>query len=351
MKETKEQEVKSGTLEHGTSVSLIVPTFQRPDFLYRCLSSIALQSVLPAEVLVGIRSDDASSRQILQKFSGPLEVKAIESKGVGVVGSMNSCLAEAKGDLIGLVDDDVELPPEWLKTMICHLETHPDVAGAGGRDFLMDHPAMRRAEPRRADVGRFHWYGRMTGNQYRGSGGPRKVDVLRGSNCLYRGDFLRRVGFDKDLRGQGAQVHWEVALALQARRLGRRLFYDPEIEVLHHVAPRLDGDQLHRGRFSPGPTVDMAFNETFVMLKHGSGVVRVTGVLWQLLVGSPHCPGILTMIRSAIKSKALGLARIRATLKGRLLACLAVTKSRYGNRPAAGEAATPQGRGQERPLT
>jgi hypothetical protein len=170
----------------------------------------------------------------------------------------------------------------------------------------------------------------MTGNQYRGSGAPRKVDVLRGSNCLYRGEFLKRAGFDTDLRGQGAQVHWEVALALQARKAGKRLFYDPELEVTHHVAPRLDADQLHRGQFSPGPTVDMAFNETFVMLKHGSGVIRVTGVLWQLLVGSPHCPGFLALIRSAIKSKGLAVAGIRATLKGRFLACLAFAESLHG---------------------
>jgi len=146
------------------------------------------------------------------------------------------------------------------------------------------------------------------------------VDLLRGSNCLYRGDFLRNVGFDEGLRGQGAQVHWELALALQARRLGKHLFYDPEIEVIHHVAPRMDADQIHRGRFSYEATVDLAFNETLVILKHGSGLFRVTGLLWQLLVGSPACPGFAILVRSAIKSKPEEFLKIHATLKGRYLA-------------------------------
>jgi hypothetical protein len=118
-----------------------------------------------------------------------------------------------------------------------------------------------------------------------------------------------------------------LALALKARQRGKCLFYDPEIEVLHHVAPRMDADQLHRGRFSYNATVDLAFNETLVILKHGSGVFRVTGLLWQLLVGSPACPGIAILVRSAIESKPLGFLKIRATLKGRFLAWFAIAKS------------------------
>jgi hypothetical protein len=62
-------------------------------------------------------------------------------------------------------------------------------------------------------------------------------------------------------------------------------------------------------------------------LKHGSGVFRVTGLLWQLLIGSPACPGIAILVRSAIESKPLGYLKIRATLKGRFLAWFAIAKS------------------------
>lgn len=313
--------------ENGTRVSLIVPTLRRPEFLYRCLRSLALQRSHPTEVLVGIRAEDDLSRPVVRKFVDTLVIREVDAKGVGVVGSMNSCLTQAKGHFIGFVDDDVELPSDWLERMICHLENHPDVSGVGARDLLQDHPEMRRSEPRTSDVGRLYWFGRITGNQYRGNGRPRKVDVLRGSNCLFRGSFLKSVGLDESLRGRGAQVHWELALALQARRKGKRLFYDPEIEVLHHVAPRLGIDQIHRGRFSYDATVDLAFNETFVILKHASGLFRLTALLWQLLVGSPQCPGIAILVRSAVASKPIGFLKIRATLKGRFLAWLLSAKS------------------------
>ena len=326
-----EKQLEAAELEDVAGVSLIVPTLRRPEFLDRCLRSLCLQSSPPSEVLVGIRADDDLSPPVVRKFVDALSVKTVEAKGVGVVGSMNSCLAQAKGRLIGFLDDDVELPPDWLEKMILHLKNHPDVLGAGARDLLQDHPEMRRREPRTLDVGRLHWFGRITGNQYRGSGRPRKVDVLRGSNCLYRGEFLRKVGLEETLRGQGAQVHWEVALALQARSQGKCLFYDPDIEVLHHVAPRLDADQIHRGRFSYDATVDLAFNETIVLLKYAGGLFRITSLLWQILVGSPQCPGAAILVRSALALKPIAFPKIRATLKGRLLAWLVYLKSLLGS--------------------
>jgi GT2 family glycosyltransferase len=314
-------------LKTEAPVSVIVPTLLRPDFLHRCLTSLALQTLLPNEILIGIRGDDELSPLVVSKFSDKLLVRPVEAMGVGVVGSMNSCLAEARGDFIALVDDDVELSPNWMEKMIRHLENNPDVLGVSGRDFLLDDPAMRRSEPRTIDVGRLHWFGRITGNHHRGTGTPRKVDLLRGSNCLYRGDFLKNVGFDECLRGAGAQNHWELALALQARRRQKRLFYDPEVEVLHHVAARIDADHIHRGRFSYDATVDLAHNETFVILKHGSGSFRFTALLWQFLIGSQTCPGMAVLIYNSFKRRPLEIRKIQATIKGRYLAWISFRKS------------------------
>jgi Glycosyl transferase family 2 len=105
--------------------ALIVPTLRRPDFLYRCLRSLESQRTSHSiEVLVGIRWDDDVSRPVIKKFSDTLRIRQVEAKGVGVVGSMNSCLAQAQAEFVGFVDDDVELPPDWVEMMIRHLENH-----------------------------------------------------------------------------------------------------------------------------------------------------------------------------------------------------------------------------------
>jgi glycosyltransferase involved in cell wall biosynthesis len=301
-----------------STVALIIPTLRRPEHLERCLASLVHQTLKPAEVLVGIRADDYSNDEVLKRFQGQLPLRRVEAKGVGVIGSMDSCLREASGDYIGLLDDDIELPPEWIHRMVEHIRGDSNVYASGGRDMLQDHPEMRRTEPLTEDVGRFHWFGRITGDHHRGGGKPRKVDILRGSNFMLRGDFLREAGFETDLRGKGAQVNWELALALQARQRRAKFLYDPEVKIIHHVGPRFDSDSIHRGGFDFSATMDIAFNESLVVLKHARGLFRITAILWQVLVGSAVCPGVLHVCRQLLSNRSHLPGRLAATVRGRL---------------------------------
>ena len=268
------------------------------------------------EVLVGIRSDDAESRPILVELAGRLPVKAVEAKGCGVVGSMSSCLIQAKGDFIVLADDDVELPPNWLEIMLAHLEANLDVLGVAGRDFLQDNVEFRLREARTLDVGKFHWYGKITGNHHLGTGPARRVDILRGSNCLFRGNFLREVGFEKQLRGLGAQVNWELALALHTRRKKCSLFYDPKVEVVHHTAPRHDADQLHRGEFNEDTLRDMFYNEAFVLHAYAPIPLQLSCMAWAFLAGGGHTPGLLKCLQILWCRQPHLPARLRAFISG-----------------------------------
>jgi GT2 family glycosyltransferase len=302
------------------SITFIVPTLRRPGHLTRCLHSIADQTVPAYQVLVGIRSDDDESRAVIQNQSFELPIRDVEVRGTGVIGSMDSCLALCECDYIALLDDDVQIPANWTERMLINLQRNPRCVASGGRDILLDYPEHRRLESLLEDVGRIHWYGRVTGNHHRGGGSPRCVNILRGSNVLFRADFLKCVGFEKDLRGSGAQVGWEVAIALQALSSGGCMFFDPSIEVLHYVAPRHDDDSIHRGGFSRNGTIDMAFNETLAVLRYGRNTRRLMLLVWQLSIGSPCCPGILRVAEILTARRHLFASRLSATVAGRSLA-------------------------------
>jgi GT2 family glycosyltransferase len=298
-------------------VTFIVPTLRRPQHLRRCLKAIGDQTLAAQEILVGIKPEDEESCGVVSEFSSKLPVQEVRAEGVGVVGSMSSCLASSKGAFIALLDDDVEVPLMWTEVMMSHLKNHPECVAAGGRDILLDHPEMRRKEPLVEDVGRFRWYGRITGNHHRAGGAARCVDVLRGSNMLLRGEFLREVGFETDLLGSGAQVNWELALALYARARGNRMFFDPHVHVIHHVAPRHDDDLIHRGVFSTQATSEMAFNETLAIAKHGRGLNRVMLLFWLFAVGSHNCPGLIRLAELATPRRASLMRRFAMTWSGR----------------------------------
>lgn len=304
-------------------VEFIVPTLKRVEFLKLCLDSLLCQTVVPTRILVGVRHDDIESIQVVDSYLLGGVIERVDANGIGVIGSMTSCLKKAHGDFIGLVDDDVELPPHWTETMLKHLEENPDVVGCAGRDLLQDHPEMRRAEPLTPDVGRIHWHGRITGNHHCGCGLARKVQVLRGSNILFQSRFLCEAGFDQGLRGQGAQVNWELGLAYQAAAQTRSLFYDPAVEVIHHTAPRHDKDLVHRGIFNEEGISDMSFNETWVALRHASQSLKIRVIAWQCLIGTSQCPGLAHAIVHIVRRNPHLFSRVKAVFKGRRDAWLA----------------------------
>lgn len=306
-------------MTHET-IDIIIPTLKRPEHLRRCLDAVKKQTVPVTHIYVGVRADDSLSPEVIREYESHLPVSAVEARGVGVVGSMNSCLAECRSAWVVLLDDDVEIPAHWLHTMLGHLQGRSECVGASGRDILMDYPEMRRTEPLVQDVGNVHWFGRVTGGHHHGGGTARTVQVLRGSNCLFRGDFLRRCGFERGLRGKGAQVNWELALGLQAKAQGLQMMFDPTVHVIHNVAPRHDGDTVHRGIFNFEGTSDIAYNETFVALKHGTGLVRLTIPLWQMLVGSHVCPGLARATDFILRPGSKPAQRFAATIAGRLAA-------------------------------
>jgi GT2 family glycosyltransferase len=295
-------------------VSVIVPSYRRVQSLERCLRAIAAQSRVPDEVIVGIRSDDADSARAVESTARTCSVplRCARTSEAGVVAAMNAALAACRADstIIALTDDDTEPHHDWLERLTaCFAD--PQVGGAGGRDWQPHERGDRQA------VGKVQWFGRMIGNHHLGAGAARDVDVLKGANCAYRAPLLRALGFDTRLAGDGAQLFWELALCLPIRRAGWRLVYDPAIAVDHHIEPRSDGDQLHRGVFAAAPLSDATHNETLVLLENLNGASRAAFVLWAFLVGTHHEPGLAQLPRLVLRGDSHALARWRAALDGR----------------------------------
>ena len=110
----------------------------RPDHLTRCLDSLVTQTAQITRIFVGVRADDNASREVIADFAKRGPVIGVTAEGVGVIGSMNSCLRQATSDFVALVDDDVELPTDWLARIASHLQGDKEAV-----DALIEHPDVR----------------------------------------------------------------------------------------------------------------------------------------------------------------------------------------------------------------
>lgn len=293
-------------------VSVLVPSYRRPDALARCLAALAQQSRPPEEVIVGVRADDDATQRALTATPAGLTVRVATTSTPGVVAAMQAALDIATGDIIALTDDDVRPRAPWIAALLAHFAADERIAGVGGRDWQ----PFERGDASR--VGVVQWFGRVVGNHHLGAGAARDVDVLKGANCAYRAPLLRAVGFDARLRGQGAQLHWELGLCLPLRRAGWRLVYDPAVAVDHDIAPRHDADTLHRGLFAAAPLCDAVHNETIALLDGRGLVGRVAYLSWALAVGTGETPGVAQTLRNVLRGDPHAWVRWRATVRGRV---------------------------------
>lgn len=298
------------------TVSVIVPTWRRPESLGRCLRALAAQQRAPDEVIVATRAEDDASRTAAREVSMPATTRLLlpEVARAGVIAAMQRGLDASSGSIVALTDDDAEPAADWLARILGHFDADPKVGGVGGLDRQ---PHERDAEP---VVGRVQWFGRVIGRHHLGAGDARDVDLLKGVNCAFRAPLLREMGFDARLRGVGAQQHWELGVCLPLRRAGWRLVYDPAVVVEHHVEPRSGVDQFHRGTFDSDSLANAVHNETLLVLEHLSGTGRAAHRWWAGLAGTVDAPGLLNAVRLRAQGHVWAWDAWRAARRGRAMA-------------------------------
>ena len=271
------------------TISVIVPTYRRPDQLARCLAGLRAQSVAPSEIVVVRRRDDEQSEEALRAAGAGITVVCVERPGV--VAAMRAGAEATSGDVVAFVDDDVVPRDDWTERVLAHFRD-PDVGAVGGRDVL--HPP-HPGEPT-TDVGRITRWGKLIGNHHLGVGGARDVDVLKGCNVAFRCEAL---ALPRGFRGSGAEVHHEIAACLWARNQGWRVVYDSDLVVDHYPAHRFDG--YGRAPLPSNEAVrDAAYNLVAALLGVEPGL-RVRRALYGLLVGDAGSPGIVRALAAVLR--------------------------------------------------
>jgi GT2 family glycosyltransferase len=273
------------TSTHRTAgqVSVVVPTYRRPDQLVKCLAGLHTQTYRPSTVIVVKRDGDELTENCLAG-SLPLDPQVVSVERGGQMAAMAAGLAANRNPLVAFTDDDAVPRNDWIERLIKPF-SNSEIGGVGGRDVVeVSDPARR--ESLQEIVGRVTPWGRLIGNHHIGVGPARYVDVLKGVNCMYR---RAAVAIPSNLRGAGAQVHNEVAIGLHARSNGWKLLYDPQIIVDHYPGERFDVDA--RSKRAKAATFDVAYNLTLAIGSQGF-MPAIRRLIYGLLVGDRSLPGL-----------------------------------------------------------
>jgi glycosyltransferase involved in cell wall biosynthesis len=301
-------------------ISVVLPTYKRPESLRRCLDALLAQRAAAEEILVVVRYSDEAARALVASYPPPVRLVPVEQ--AGVIAAMNAGAEVSTGEVVALTDDDAAPHPDWLARMAAIYEQDARIAAVGGRDWVYKQGILREgAEP---TVGTISMFGRVTGNHHLGVGAARDVDVLKGANLSVRGEPLRRMRFDERLIGVGTEHHWELSLCLTLRRAGFRIVYDPSVGVDHHPQPRVDDSR----QFSSREVRDAAHNETLAILEYLPGWRRCLFLMWAFAIGTRTYPGV-AQLASALARRKLDWAPFAGAQQGLFLGIRSYRRARH----------------------
>lgn len=115
-------------------ISVVIPVYNEEAIIEKCLQALYKQTELPDEVILVDNNCTDNSIQIAKKYP----VRIIKEKQQGISYARNAGFNAAKHELIGRIDCDTVLRPNWIKTVKQTFAKHPEYLAITGPIFFHD---------------------------------------------------------------------------------------------------------------------------------------------------------------------------------------------------------------------
>ncbi|MGU3470775.1 glycosyltransferase family 2 protein [Paenibacillus sp. D51F] len=213
----------------GTSI--IIPTYNKRDYLVRCLNSILRHTPESYEIIVVDNASADGTAAMLEKYSlmlgaGKLRFRVMD-RNLGFAGAVNRGLMMARGDRLLLLNNDTLVTERWLDNLTACLERSPSAGIVGPVTNFISGSQLVKV-PYRSIRGMDAWA------RGRNKPDPRRwkeTERLTGFCMLMRRSLLEAVGYFDE----GYQIgnYEDDDFCLRARLLNLRLYIAGDC-FIHH---------------------------------------------------------------------------------------------------------------------
>jgi GT2 family glycosyltransferase len=217
------------------ALSVVIPSYNRPDLLELCLASVARHAPPDTEVVVVDDSSvDAVVSAVAARHRGVRVLRLPRRSGFCV--AANRGMRAASSEFVELLNDDATVTPGWADAALAALAK----SGVGAvAPLVLACPDISREGPTVDSAGDRYFIGGIAGK--RGHGRPLGPEFLEprpvfgASACaaFYRRDaFLAVGGFPASF---GAYFE-DIDLSFRLHHAGWQILYEPASRVLHRVS-------------------------------------------------------------------------------------------------------------------
>lgn len=222
-------------MKKSATITVAIPTLNRPAELTRCLESLLEGTLLPAEVLVINQGEyqvvEAVCEQARAQFAIPIIHCSQPPKGLSA--ARNFASSQTRFPVIAFTDDDCVPSSDWLAHIDQIMADSPDVDGVTGSILPLGQDtsglfpiSIRTGQKSKTFQGRtLPWY------------------VGSGGNFVIKRNCLLQVGYYDERLGVGSlgQAAEDTDLFYRLLRAGAVIQYEPKAVIYHE---RQDASRL-----------------------------------------------------------------------------------------------------------
>ena len=301
------------------TVAIVIPSLHRPELTARCIESIQRQT-LPAEMWkIVVVENDAQPGSILPDPLPHNTIRIELPNNEGTTNSINRGMAAVPSPYVLLLNNDVELAPDYLEKLLNTVDADGTLGFVTGKLLrAADHTVLDGAGDAMLMAGAAYRLGHLnadTGQFNR----PMPLLSACGAAVLYRSKaFLLAGALDADFFAYLDDVD----LALRVQLLGYRGEYVPAA-VAYHVGSATFGQALH-----PRIVEFITRNQLFVLMKDYPAAVfrrlllRIVfyQALWLLFAAkSARLGSYLRGLRGALRGRRLMRQKHRELMSNRTI--------------------------------
>lgn len=200
------------------TVSIVIPAYNEEKVIRQCLIAALYQSVPAMEIIVVDNRSTDRTAEIVRQMQGEYPDSPIrllsQFAEQGLIPTRNYGLDEARGDVLGRIDADSVLEPDWVER-VRDAFTDPSVAAATGPVLYYDMP-LRRFGLKADDKVR-QLVLKLANKQYH---------FLFGSNMAIRRTAWEQIRTEA-CRDEADEMHEDIDLSLHLADHGLHILYIP----------------------------------------------------------------------------------------------------------------------------
>lgn len=216
-------------------VSIIIVTYNHEDFIVPCLDYLSYQTYTNFEtIVVDNASTDGTIERIEKSDHSPRLIRNASNRGFA--GGNNDGWRKSGGELIVLLNPDVQVEPDWLEHLIAPFSKDQSIGITGCKLYYPNSCTIQHAGGVLSPNALSNHIGK--GEEDVGQYDMEKdVEYVTGASLAVQRNLLETLGgLDEDYN---PGYYEESDLCARVMRLRKRVLYVPEARAYHYESPNI----------------------------------------------------------------------------------------------------------------